>query len=97
MQWAILAKKLQSGETIQFRPSGNSMVPRIKSRQLVTVEPAEVSQIESGDVVLCKVKGNYYLHLVKKIGDDGRVLISNNKGRENGWTRQVFGKLIKVE
>lgn len=73
------------------------MTPRIKSRQLVTIEPCALEDLRAGDVAYCKVKGNFYLHLVKQIGDDGRVLIGNNHGHLNGWTRQVFGRLTAVE
>jgi phage repressor protein C with HTH and peptisase S24 domain len=97
MGWATeYVERLARGETVQFRPHGNSMVPRIRSGQLCTVEPAVVDQVEKGDIVLCKVGGSVYLHLVKAC-TVGRVLIGNNKGHDNGWTHQVFGKLIRVE
>lgn len=65
MSWADnYIKKLQAGKTVQFRPRGNSMTPRIKSGQLVTVKPLEAAA-KFGDVVLCKVKGCQYLHIVK--------------------------------
>jgi len=91
MKW--IADKLSGGETVQIKLSGNSMTPRIKSRQLVIIEPCKIADVKQDDVVFCKVKGNYYLHLVKKVGDDGRILIGNNHGRINGWTKLVFGKL----
>ena len=39
-----------------------------------------------GDIVFCKVKGRYYTHLVRAKGDRG-VLIGNNHGKINGWTK----------
>jgi SOS-response transcriptional repressor LexA len=92
-----IAERLQRGETVTWRPHGNSMTPRIKSGQLVTIEPATLSAVEVGDVVFAKVKGAYFLHLVRQVGEDGRVLIANAHGHVNGWSRQVFGKLVKVE
>jgi len=92
-----IAQRLQNGETVQWRPHGNSMTPKVKSGQLVTVEPATLDDIEAGDIVFAKVQGSYYLHLARQIGDDGRILISNNHGHVNGWSRQIFGKLTKVE
>lgn len=97
MGWAsfhIVA--LQEGKTVKFRPVGNSMTPRVKSRELCTVEPATVDDVESGDVALCKVNGNVYLHLVTA-KRDGQVQISNAHGHVNGWTKTVYGKLILVE
>lgn len=94
MSWATHhIEKLQAGETVQFRPRGNSMLPKIKSGQLCTVVPAD--EADPGDVVLCRVKGSEYLHLVKAREGD-RYLIGNNKGRLNGWTRAIFGKLVGV-
>ena len=40
MGWASAhIARLQGGETVQFRPRGNSMKGRIASGQLCTVEP----------------------------------------------------------
>lgn len=71
------------------------MNPKIKSGQKVTINPG-VSDIKVGDAVFCRVKGNFYVHLVKSI-DGNRYLIGNNKGGINGWTKQIFGKVVKVE
>ncbi len=92
-----LIADLQAGKTVQFRPRGNSMTPRIKSGQLVTIEPVEIQDLVKGDICYCKVNGNIYVHLVTAVGQDGRVQISNNKGRINGWTSTVYGILTKVE
>ncbi len=89
-----IARRLQDGEVVETRLSGNSMTPRIKSKQLVTIEPCKLEDLKQGDVAYCKVRGNFYLHLVKQVGDDGRILIGNNHGLVNGWTRQVFGRLV---
>ncbi len=97
MGWATnYIQKLERGETVSFRPRGNSMVPKIKSGQLVTVEPVALADVKRGDIVLCKVRGREYLHLVKARTFD-TVQIGNNKGRINGWTHHVYGKLVKVE
>ena len=87
-------KRLQEGETVSFRPWGNSMSPKIKSGQLVIVAPVE-GNLEVGDIVLCQVGGHQYLHLVKAIKGD-RYQIGNNKGRINGWIgkTQIFGRLV---
>jgi len=89
---------LKQGNTVKFRPHGNSMQGRIESGQLVTVEPV-FRAVEVGDVVLCKVDGKQWLHLVSAVGSDGRFQISNNKGHVNGWTtaKNVFGIVTNVE
>jgi len=102
MSWQNHIDKLAEGEIVQFRPKGNSMKPKIHSGQLVTVEPVEEDDIEKGDIVFCKVKGNHYVHLVQcikqKMGGK-RFQIGNNKGHTNGTIgfNSVFGKVTKVE
>jgi len=90
---------LQRGETTKFRPRGTSMIPLIHSGQLVTVEPLGARVLAVGDIVLCKVDGRQYLHLVRAIGSDGRYQIANNRGGINGWCPRdrVYGVVVKVE
>lgn len=93
MQFII--NKLLEGETVHFRPKGNSMTPKINSGQLVEITPSDGMEIKEGDIVLCKVKGRHYLHLVKSIGN-GEFLIGNNKGHINGWTRTIYGIVTRI-
>ena len=74
------------------------MAPKIRSGDLCTVEPVDPKTLAAGDIVLCKVRGNEYLHLVKAI-QDGRYLIGNNRGGTNGWIgpSSIYGRLLKVE
>jgi hypothetical protein len=99
MGWAAhYIKKLQEGETVEFRPRGNSMAGKIRSGQLCTVEPvADHKSLKKNDIVLCKVGGNEFLHLISAIQSD-RFQISNNKGFVNGWVgkNSIFGKCIYV-
>ena len=100
MAWADnYVKRLQAGETVQFRPRGDSMRPRIASGQLVTVEPiTSFFMLRCGDVVLCRVAGAEYLHLITAIQGE-RFQIGNNRGHINGWvtSRQIFGRCVSVE
>ena len=74
------------------------MSGKIESGQLCTVAPVDTKTLKVGDIVLCKVNGNQYLHLIEGI-QGPRFRIGNNKGHTNGWTRGhlIFGKLTKVE
>ena len=65
---------------------------------MVTVAPIGDHVLATGDIVLCRVKGNQYLHLIKAIQGD-RFQIGNNRGGINGWVtrRQIFGVLVTVE
>ena len=99
MGWASgHIERLIRGETISFRPRGDSMPPRIRSGELCTLQPVYTTPVEVNDIVLCRVRGAEYLHIVKAI-KDGRFLIGNNRGYNNGWVgaSAIFGKLIKVE
>jgi hypothetical protein len=40
------------------------MAPIVNSRQLVTIRPVDAAKVEVGDVVLARVAGTVYLHLV---------------------------------
>jgi hypothetical protein len=95
----MVAQRVAAGETVQFRPTGGSMVPLIRSRDLVTVAPCDPAALEVGDIVLAKVAGSVYLHLVSAVdASRGRVQISNNRGRVNGWTSRdrVYGICVDV-
>jgi len=89
-------ERLQNGETFITSEKGNSMMPLIASGQEHKLAPARWEDVEVGDIVYCKCNGNFYTHLVKAKNDKHGVQIGNNKGRINGWTRQVYGKVIEV-
>lgn len=96
MSWADAAiERLKEGGAVVVKPHGNSMTPRIKSGQEVVVEPVDLAALRVSDVVLVRVKGNVYLHLVRQISRTGHLFqIANNKGRVNGWVdgSHIYGK-----
>jgi SOS-response transcriptional repressor LexA len=99
MGWAFrYIDDLAAGRPVQFRPRGHSMHPRICAGQLCTVHPTDPAALEPGDVVLCRVHGREYLHLIKAVRGD-RFLIGNNRGRINGWVSAagIYGKCVSVE
>ena len=100
MGWATpYIAKLKLGETVSFRPRGHSMKGKIESRQLCTVKPIEnIETLQKGDIVLCKVNGNEYLHLIKAI-QGPRFQIGNNRGRINGWisANSIIGICTRIE
>lgn len=94
----ILTKqqRLENGETFITSEKGNSMTPRINSGQKHKLAPCALTDISIGDIVYCKVKGSFYTHLVKALNEKRGALIANNHGRENGWTKNVYGKVIEI-
>lgn len=92
---------LKSGKTIEnYREGGNSMTPLIRNGQKQTLVPvSDLSTVKVGDIVLCKVRGRHFTHLVKKIRSNGGKLefqIGNNHGHVNGWTRHIYAKSVAV-
>lgn len=99
MDWAHHAKeKLNNGERVQIRPRGNSMSGRIDSGQLVTLEPCDHTTLEVDEIVLVRVKGRTFLHLIKA-RQGARMQIGNNRGGINGWVgpQAVYGRVVKIE
>ena len=87
------------------------MKGKIESGQLVTIEPVGGRVLSKGAIVLCRVKGKHFLHLIKETRFDGfsnppapqpeptSFLIGNNRGGINGWVRRdaIYGLCTKVE
>ena len=95
-----MAGRVAGGAAVEFRPSGSSMVPLIRDRQAVLVAPVDPDRLEVGDIVLARVAGTVYLHLVSAVDPARRrVQISSNRGRVNGWTShdRVFGICVAVD
>ena len=99
MNWATHAiEKLQQGETAQVRPHGHSMRGKVNDGDRVTLAPCDPDTLAVGDIVLVKVKGHVYLHLIKAKAK-GRFLIGNNRGGINGWVgaHSIYGVATGIE
>jgi hypothetical protein len=66
--------------------------------QLCAVAPVDPATLSVGDIVMCKIGGNEFLHIVKAI-DRARFQIRNNGGFINGWLEPsaVYGKCVRVD
>ena len=73
------------------------MKPLIETGDLVKVEPVDNRKLNVGDIVLCRVKGRHYLHLIKATRK-GQYQIGNNKGHINGWIHKnaVYGIAMEI-
>ena len=92
------AEKLKQGLVGKITGYGQSMTPILKSGQAVICEPIkDDTTLKKRDIVLCKVKGHYYLHLIWAIRNDKEYLIGNNHNHPNGWVsrNQLFGKVVE--
>lgn len=96
---AITAEHLKNGEICKVVGFGQSMTPILKSGQPVICEPVtEDTQLNKNDIVLCKVKGKYYLHKISSIKNGASYQISNNHGHVNGTISRnnIFGKVVEI-
>ena len=99
MSWAKYAKEaLRRGETVQVRPRGHSMKGKVNDGVRVTLVPCDPSTLKVGDIVLVRVSGNDYLHLIKAINGK-RFQIGNNRGGINGWVgpNAIYGLATEIE
>lgn len=93
-------EQLLDGKYIISKEPGNSMAPKLKSREPVILEPVtSFESFEKGDIAYVKIKGKHYTHLVYGTSPEKGLLIGNNKGYVQGWTKKVYGKahLIPAE
>ena len=74
------------------------MKGKVNDGDHVTLTPCVAENLKVGDVVLVRVKGNVYLHLIKAI-DGERFQIGNNRGGINGWVgaTAIYGIAVRVE
>ena len=89
---------LQRGETVQIHPHGHSMRPQVRDGARVTVAPCRTDDLKVGDIVLVRVRGRVYLHLIKAV-EGRRFLIGNNYGGINGWVgpHAIYGIATRIE
>ena len=99
---SVSAEHLKNGETCKITGIGNSMTPILESKQPVIFEPVtEETVLKKRDIVLCKVKGHYYLHLIHAIRTNKKgstYLIGNNHGHMNGWISRnnIYGIVREI-
>ncbi len=92
-------EKLQGGSAIRVRAHGHSMSGRIEDGSLVEIRPLlQDEEVVPGDIVLCRLRGNEILHLVKAVRGSDQYLIANNHGHVNGWVSRgaIHGKFAGV-
>jgi hypothetical protein len=95
----ITGEKLRSGEVCKVRGIGNSMTPILKSKQdVICIPVTENTILKKHDIVLAKVKGHWYLHLIHAIKNDTLYLIGNNHNHMNGWVSRacIYGKVVEI-
>ena len=102
----MIKKMLQSGRSVQFRSSGNSLKPKVISGDVTMWEPVkDHSLLKVGDIVFCVVQptGRYYGHAIYSIAywngtKYWRISNLNEPPHINGWCykEHIYGQLYEV-
>lgn len=91
-----LMEELESVGIGKMKCFGNSMMPIIKSGSALTFKKQD--DYEVGDIVFCKVRGRFIdAHKITKKTLNHGFMISNNHGFDNGFTKTIYGKVVKIE
>ncbi len=91
-----LIKELEETGSGKMKVFGNSMFPLIKTGSLLAFQVYK--EYEINDIVFSKVRGRFIdAHKITKKDINKGYMIANNHGYENGWTKTIFGKVIKAE
>jgi len=90
----MLMRKLEEKGFGYMTCFGDSMTPILKSGQRLRFEKKD--EYEVSDIVFCKVRGLYIAaHKITKKNRKKGYMISNNHGRDNGWTKIIYGKVMR--
>ena len=87
---------MQEGRTFTTSERGKSMEPLIMDQQQFDLTPIKWEKCQKDDIVFCKVNQRYFTHKVLDTSISDGVLVGNNKGAVNGWTKKVYGKVVKI-
>lgn len=81
-----------------IRPRGHSRSGKVEDGDTVRVEPLGEHLLQPDDIVLCKVRGRQFLHLIKAVRRT-QYLIGNNRGGTNGWILRaaIYGVATQIE
>ncbi|RCK07705.1 hypothetical protein [Thalassospira xiamenensis] len=94
-KYQALIGSLATTGTGTMKCFGSSMLPLLPNPSVC--EYKRESTYRVGDIVFCKVNGRFIdAHKITKIGPDGRFMISNNHGHDNGWTRTIYGRVVRA-
>ena len=92
---------MQEGRTVEVRPRGHSMTGRISDGDLVTLTPCRAGELTVGDIVLVRIQGKRFAHVVLHgiLSVKGeRFLIGSHQGRVDGWVDRgnIYGIVTEI-
>ena len=97
---ALAAQVLGAGNNLRFEARGSSMVPFIRSGDVVEVQPVEVERLRPQQVVLCRVAGGrLVVHRVLQVGADGLLVQGDSRRHPDGRVpaAAVLGRVTAVQ
>lgn len=85
--------ELKKGKVIISKEPGNSLMPKLASREPVILTPVQdfMNEVELGDICFVKVHGICITHLVYGKDQNKGVLVGNIHKHMNGWTKNIYG------
>lgn len=96
---------LARGDHLRFKARGSSMLPFIRSGQVIQVAPVQVVDLRPGDVIFYRIQGGELAahRLLKKQWVEGRMLLATRGDSlpvskvELVETGQILGRVVSVE
>jgi hypothetical protein len=100
---------LRSGYRVRSEAKGESMLPRIRPGDLLTVEPAPLSALRVGDIVVFGpieyVSDTLTTHRVVQTGREAARPFIETRSDAEGWSgvgeiifpEQVYGRIIRIQ
>lgn len=95
----LMKESLKHGK-LCFKALGSSMLPLIRSGDLVTIVPFNLDELSIGDIVFFEKEGNFYLHRFLKRNNKNEIItkgdnLPNFDAPVN--SENILGKLTSIK
>lgn len=97
---SVLRELVESGHEVCVKVSGGSMYPFLRDGRDTAFFKAPDRELRVGDIVFFRrSNGQYILHRICKIGDDGYYLVGDSQRQIEGpiGAEQIFALVTHVE
>ena len=93
----LILNELSQGRRVQLVGRGNSMYPKIKDGETITITPIDNNELKINDIVFVRIAKKYLTHQILKI-ENGLMTISNIKGKIDGIVSvsSIYGIVTRV-
>jgi ribosomal protein S18 acetylase RimI-like enzyme len=94
---------LRNGNDFRFRAFGVSMLPLIREKDILIIEPAKITDLSVGDIILYKDGGKPFVHRIikKKVSQNTTICITKgdymHQPDQPINSSQILGKLTYLE